>query len=115
MIGWIIGGVLAAAIVLWGPIVSNVEQAKYTVAEKNGDIEIRDYAPMIVAEAEVHGERNGRCDRVIYSCHTKSPKVLLIFHCRQYQLYKFVFIIAFQCKWSPPCISCLSNLRYRVN
>lgn len=36
---------------------SNVEQAKYEVVESQGDIQIRDYAPMIVAEAEVIGER----------------------------------------------------------
>ena len=43
--------------VLWGPIVSNVEHPKYTLIERSGDIEIRDYAPMIVAETEVTGER----------------------------------------------------------
>jgi effector-binding domain-containing protein len=37
--------------------VSNVEHPKYKVAERSGNIEIRDYAPMIVAEAEVKGER----------------------------------------------------------
>ena len=42
---------------LWGPIVSNVEQPKYTVAGSSGNIEIRYYAPMIVAEVEVTGER----------------------------------------------------------
>ena len=36
---------------------SNVEQAKYTVTETHDNIEIRDYAPMIVAEVEVLGER----------------------------------------------------------
>jgi effector-binding domain-containing protein len=36
---------------------SRVEQAKYEVVESHGDIEIRDYAPMIVAEAEVFGKR----------------------------------------------------------
>lgn len=46
--------ILAAA---WGPIVSNVEQAKYTVVESDGAIEIRDYAPMIIAEVEVSGDR----------------------------------------------------------
>lgn len=46
---------LAAA--LWGPIVSNVEHPKYALIERSGDIEIRDYAPMIVAETEVTGER----------------------------------------------------------
>ena len=42
---------------LWGPIVSNVEHPKYALIERSGDIEIRDYAPMIVAETEVTGER----------------------------------------------------------
>jgi hypothetical protein len=46
---------LAAA--LWGPIVSNVEQPKYQVVESSGNIEIRDYAPMIVAEVDMPGER----------------------------------------------------------
>ena len=36
---------------------SNVEQAKYEVVESYGAIEIRDYAPMIVAEVQVIGER----------------------------------------------------------
>ncbi len=48
----IIGAVLA------GPIMSDVEQAKYTVVSQDGDIEIRDYAPMIVAETVVSGERS---------------------------------------------------------
>jgi hypothetical protein len=42
---------------LWGPIVSNVEHPKYRVVEGSGAIEIRDYAPMIVAEVEVSGKR----------------------------------------------------------
>jgi DNA gyrase inhibitor GyrI len=37
--------------------VSNVEQPKYTVITTDDNIEIRDYPPMIVAEAEVSGER----------------------------------------------------------
>ena len=36
---------------------SNVEHPKYALIERSGDIEIRDYAPMIVAETEVTGER----------------------------------------------------------
>ena len=40
-----------------GAVVSNVEQPKYQVVESSGDIEIRDYPPMIVAEAEVSGDR----------------------------------------------------------
>lgn len=54
---WIIAGVAVIGVAVWGPIVSNVEQAKYEVVESQGDIQIRDYAPMIVAEAEVSGER----------------------------------------------------------
>ena len=54
---WIIAGVVVLAVALWGPVVSNVEQAKYMVVQKQGNIEIRDYAPMIVAEAQVSGER----------------------------------------------------------
>ena len=55
---WIIAGVAVIGAAAWGPIVSsNVEQAKYELVESQGDIQIRDYAPMIVAEAEVSGER----------------------------------------------------------
>lgn len=52
----VIGIVLLVAI-LWGPIVSNVEQARYEIVESHGAIEIRDYAPMIVAEVIVAGQR----------------------------------------------------------
>jgi len=54
---WVIVGVAVLGSALWGPIVSNVEQAKYNVVEKYSNIEIRDYASMIVAEAEVSGAR----------------------------------------------------------
>jgi hypothetical protein len=56
---WLIAVVAVVLLVaaLWGPIVSNVEQPKYQVAESSGNIEIRDYAPMIVAETEVAGDR----------------------------------------------------------
>lgn len=50
------GAVIIGA-VSWGPIVSNVEQAKYEVVKSYSNIEIRDYAPMIIAEVEVSGER----------------------------------------------------------
>lgn len=54
---WVLMGIAILAAVLWGPIVSNVEQARYDVVESHGKIEIRDYAPMIVAEVSVHGDR----------------------------------------------------------
>lgn len=53
----VIAGLIAVGAAAWGPIASNVEQAQYTVVEQHTAIEIRDYAPMIVAEAEVAGER----------------------------------------------------------
>lgn len=54
---WIILAMVVLAGVSWGPIVSNVEQAKYTVVESFGNIEIRNYDPMIVAQAQVSGVR----------------------------------------------------------
>ena len=50
-------GVALLGSALWGPIVSNVEQAKYSVVKKYNNIEVRDYAPMIVAETEMSGAR----------------------------------------------------------
>ena len=56
---WIIAmlTVVLLGAALWGPIVSNVEQPKYSVVQSGGNIEIRDYAPIIVAETEVTGDR----------------------------------------------------------
>lgn len=54
---WIVIGSIVLCGVLWGPVVSNVEQAQYKVIESHGKIEIRDYTPMIVAETTVPGER----------------------------------------------------------
>ena len=68
---WWLIGVLSAGLLVaasWGPIVSNVEQPKYRMAENSRNIEIRDYPPMIVAEAEVSGDRRdaiGKGFRVI--------------------------------------------------
>lgn len=42
---------------LSGPIVSQVEQPKYSLVERSGTIELRDYGPMIVAETAVVGDR----------------------------------------------------------
>jgi len=54
---WLIAGVLALGAGLSGPVMSNVEQPQYHVVEQHGDIELRDYPPMIVAETEVPGTR----------------------------------------------------------
>ena len=54
---WIAVGVVVVGLAAWGPVASNVEQAKYEVVEAAGSFEIRSYAPHIVAETEVEGER----------------------------------------------------------
>jgi hypothetical protein len=51
------GGAAALAAVLWGPMASQVERARYKIVERERGIEIRDYTPMIVAETEVSGSR----------------------------------------------------------
>jgi hypothetical protein len=49
---------VVAGAALWGPVVSStVEQPSYDVESADGAIEIRRYAPMIVAEVDVSGER----------------------------------------------------------
>ena len=53
----VIVSLLTIAVVLAGPIMSNVEQAPYKVVRHEGNIEIRDYAPLVVAETEVTGPR----------------------------------------------------------
>ena len=54
---WYFAGIVFLAALLTGPIMSNVEQAKYDVIETHGAIELRDYDPMIVAEVSVPGDR----------------------------------------------------------
>src|SRR4051812_4240580 len=52
-----VAGAAALGAVLWGPIASQVERARYKTVRRERDIEIRDYTPMIVAEVEVSGDR----------------------------------------------------------
>lgn len=54
---WIILALIIIGAATWSQTVSNVEQAKYEVVSSQVDIEIRLYPPMIVAEAEVTGDR----------------------------------------------------------
>ena len=54
---WIIPALVIIGAAAWSQTVSNVEQAKYEVVSSQGDVEVRLYAPMIVAEAEVTGDR----------------------------------------------------------
>jgi len=48
---------VAACLVFVGPIMSNVENPKYEVISSVENIQIRRYAPMIVAEVEIEGSR----------------------------------------------------------
>lgn len=54
---WILIGAVVIGAAALGPIASNVEEANYAVVESQGNIEIRDYAPMIVAQAQATGDR----------------------------------------------------------
>lgn len=58
---WIIIGTLCSALVVGsmmvGHIMSDVELPKYKVNSSSGNIEMREYLPMIIAEVEVKGER----------------------------------------------------------
>ncbi|CCD87975.1 putative heme-binding protein, SOUL family [Bradyrhizobium sp. ORS 285] len=49
--------VVAGAAIAAGPLMSRVEHPKYDVVSRDGDYEIRAYAPMIIAQAEVQGAR----------------------------------------------------------
>jgi hypothetical protein len=52
-----VAGILLLCAGLSGTIMSLVEQPAYTVIRSFGDMEVRDYPPMIVAEVEVSGAR----------------------------------------------------------
>lgn len=56
MITAIIGIVLIGAMAI-GPVMSDVETPDYAVVESDGNIEIRRYEPMIIAEVQMDGER----------------------------------------------------------
>ena len=56
MLGTIIGIILIGAVAA-GPIMSNVEAPNYDVVTVENNIEIRQYAPMIVAEVQIDGKR----------------------------------------------------------
>src|SRR4029079_4444201 len=58
-----IGGAAALAAGLWGAIASRGERARDKPLRRDGDIEIRDYTPMIVAEVEVSGDRETAIQR----------------------------------------------------
>lgn len=53
----IIGSIIVIGGVLWGPMASNVENPQYKILSAEGDIEVREYKPMIIAEVLVQGDR----------------------------------------------------------
>ncbi len=58
----IVGSIIIVVALLWSLgswlVVRTIEQPKYTVVEKRDGYELRDYAPYIVAEVEVNGNRD---------------------------------------------------------
>jgi DNA gyrase inhibitor GyrI len=57
---WIIGGLVALLVIAaaaWIIVARNVETPEYAVFLKDGDIEIRDYPPLVVAEVRRKGDR----------------------------------------------------------
>ncbi len=62
---WIIVGLALLGASAWGimKVFFNYEQANYQVAVSEGKFEIRDYAPMIVAQGEFIGQRNEAIDK----------------------------------------------------
>ncbi len=58
---WMITGAILSVFLIGsamiGPIMSDVERPKYDVTSSSGNIEVREYAPMVVAEVAVSGVR----------------------------------------------------------
>lgn len=52
-----LGAIVFLAAVVWGLVVSNVETPEYVLVDQQGQIEIRDYSEIIVAEASIEGDR----------------------------------------------------------
>lgn len=52
-----LGAIVFLAAVVWGLVVSNVETPEYALVDQQGQIEIRDYSEIIVAEASIEGDR----------------------------------------------------------
>lgn len=58
-----VAGLAGVGAVAWSAMANNVETPDYVVSSKQGDLEIRDYGPNIVAEATVEGERDKAIQR----------------------------------------------------
>ena len=53
----LLGAVLLIGGAMIGPVMSKTERPKYQVVASSDSIEVRDYAPMLIAQVEVDGER----------------------------------------------------------
>lgn len=53
----VIAALLTVGAALWGPIMSRVEQPTFKLLSADGNIEVRTYAPQLVAEVSVKGRR----------------------------------------------------------
>jgi len=63
---WIIGGLAALLVVAaaaWVIVVRNVETPDYALVLKDGDIEIRDYPPLVVAQVRRKGDRGAAVNK----------------------------------------------------
>jgi hypothetical protein len=54
----VLGGVLLAVMLAWGPIANRMQHAPYTVKETKGSIETRIYPAMIAVEIDIRGSMN---------------------------------------------------------
>lgn len=58
---WLLGGIVALLVVAaaaWIIVARNVETPEYAVVVMDGDIEIRDYPPLVVAQVRREGDRS---------------------------------------------------------
>ena len=58
-----VAGLAAVGAVTWSAMANNVETPDYVVSSKQGDLEIRDYGPNIVAQATVEGDQDKAIQR----------------------------------------------------
>lgn len=80
----VIAALLVAAVAFWYVQTRNVEIARYDVTEKDGDIELRSYPPLVVAEVTRSGSRDqavragfGPLARYIFAKERSGPAIAM--------------------------------------
>ena len=63
---------ILAGVMLTGPVMSDVEQPRYSVISQYENIEVRAYDPMIIAEVSVTSAMAFVCLLIIFLAITKS-------------------------------------------